>query len=112
MDVPLATTAVELDSRNATVRTREAAIGNLIADAMRDKTGAEAAVTNGGGIRGGKVYPPGTHITPPRRPGRAAVRQPRRDHRRQAAARCATRWRTGLSRLPRSPPDASRRSRA
>ena len=36
MDVPLGTTAVELDSRNATVRTREAAIGNLIADAMRD----------------------------------------------------------------------------
>ena len=57
MDVPLGTTAVELDSRNATVRTREAAIGNLIADAMRDKTGAVVAVTNGGGIRGGKVYP-------------------------------------------------------
>ena len=38
MDVPLGTTAVELDSRNATVRTREAAIGNLIADAMRDAT--------------------------------------------------------------------------
>jgi 2',3'-cyclic-nucleotide 2'-phosphodiesterase (5'-nucleotidase family) len=63
MDVPLGTTAVELDSRNATVRTREAAIGNLIADAMRDKTGAVAAVTNGGGIRGGKLYPPGTAIT-------------------------------------------------
>ena len=29
MDMPLGTTAVELDSRNATVRTREAAIGNL-----------------------------------------------------------------------------------
>ena len=38
MDVPLATTAVELDSRNATVRTREAAIGNLIADAMRERS--------------------------------------------------------------------------
>jgi 5'-nucleotidase / UDP-sugar diphosphatase len=63
MDVPLGTTAVELDSRNATVRTREAAIGNLIADAMRDKTGAVATVTNGGGIRGGKVYPPGSQIT-------------------------------------------------
>jgi 5'-nucleotidase / UDP-sugar diphosphatase len=63
MDVALGTTAVELDSRNATVRTREAAIGNLIADAMRDKTGAVAAVMNGGGIRGGKVYAPGTPIT-------------------------------------------------
>ena len=33
--MPIGTTAVELDSRIATVRTREAAIGNLIADAMR-----------------------------------------------------------------------------
>jgi 2',3'-cyclic-nucleotide 2'-phosphodiesterase (5'-nucleotidase family) len=63
MDVPLGTTAVELDSRNATVRTREAAIGNLVADAMRAKTGATAAIMNGGGIRGGKVYAPGTAIT-------------------------------------------------
>ncbi len=63
MDVPLGTTAVELDSRNATVRTREAAIGNLIADAVRDLTGAEIAIINGGGIRAGKVYPAGTAIT-------------------------------------------------
>ena len=63
MDVPLGTTAVELDSRNATVRTREAAIGNLVADAMRDKTQAEVAIMNGGGIRAGKVYAPGTAIT-------------------------------------------------
>ena len=32
MDVALATTAVELDSRNSTVRLREAAIGNVIGD--------------------------------------------------------------------------------
>ena len=63
MDVPLATTAVELDSRNATVRTREAAIGNLIADAMRADSDADAAIINGGGIRAGKVYAPGTTIT-------------------------------------------------
>jgi 5'-nucleotidase / UDP-sugar diphosphatase len=62
MDVALGTTATELDSRNATVRTREAAIGNLIADAMRDATGADVAVTNGGGIRAGKIYPPGSTI--------------------------------------------------
>ena len=54
MDVPLGTTAVELDSRNATVRTREAAIGNLIADAMRASTKADVAITNGGGIRAGR----------------------------------------------------------
>jgi 2',3'-cyclic-nucleotide 2'-phosphodiesterase (5'-nucleotidase family) len=63
MDVPLGTTAIELDSRNIVVRTREAAMGNLIADAMREKAGAVAAVTNGGGIRGGRVYPPGSQIT-------------------------------------------------
>ncbi len=63
LDAPLGTTAVELDSRNATLRTREAAIGNLFADAMRIASGADAAVMNGGGIRGGKVYGPGTTIT-------------------------------------------------
>jgi 2',3'-cyclic-nucleotide 2'-phosphodiesterase (5'-nucleotidase family) len=63
MDVPLAQVAVELDSRNIAVRTGESAIGNLIADAMRSKAGADAAVTNGGGIRGGKVYPAGGTIT-------------------------------------------------
>ena len=42
MNVPLTTTAVALDSRNATVRGREAAIGNLIADAMRERTRADA----------------------------------------------------------------------
>jgi 2',3'-cyclic-nucleotide 2'-phosphodiesterase (5'-nucleotidase family) len=63
LDAPLGTTAVELDSRNATVRTREAAIGNLIADAMRAAGRADVAIMNGGGIRGGKVYPAGTQIT-------------------------------------------------
>ena len=63
MDVALGTTAVELDSRNATVRTREAAIGNLFADAMRSSVKADAAVTNGGGIRAGKVYAAGSAIT-------------------------------------------------
>jgi len=63
IDAPLATTAVALDSRNAIVRTREAAIGNLVADAMRARARADAAVMNGGGIRGGKIYPPGATLT-------------------------------------------------
>jgi 2',3'-cyclic-nucleotide 2'-phosphodiesterase (5'-nucleotidase family) len=63
MGVPLTVTAVALDSRNATVRGREAAIGNLIADAMRERTRADAAIMNGGGIRGGKVYEPGAALT-------------------------------------------------
>src|SRR6266545_2406683 len=60
IDTPIGTTAIELDSRVATVRRQEAAIGDLIADAMRASTHADAAVMNGGGIRGGKVYAPGT----------------------------------------------------
>ena len=85
LDTPIGTTAVELDSRNATVRTREAAIGNLIADALRWSAQTDVAVTNGGGIRGGKIYPPGTTLTPARHPRRAAVRQPPRHprHRRR-----------------------------
>jgi 5'-nucleotidase / UDP-sugar diphosphatase len=63
LDTPIGTTAVELDSRTATVRTGEAAIGDLIADAMRWSAQTDAAVTNGGGIRGGKNYPPGATIT-------------------------------------------------
>ncbi|MPZ38814.1 MAG: bifunctional metallophosphatase/5'-nucleotidase [Rhizobiales bacterium] len=63
MDVPLGTTAVELDSRTPTVRSREAAIGDLIADAMRVSTKADIAIMNGGGIRGGRLYAPGTNIT-------------------------------------------------
>jgi 2',3'-cyclic-nucleotide 2'-phosphodiesterase (5'-nucleotidase family) len=63
MDVQIGSTTVLLDSRNATLRTGEAAIGNLFADAMRAETRAEAAVINGGGIRAGKLYPPGSAIT-------------------------------------------------
>jgi 5'-nucleotidase/UDP-sugar diphosphatase len=63
MDVAIGTTAVELDSRNAAVRTREAAIGNLFADAIRVASEADAAIINGGGIRAGKVYAPGATIT-------------------------------------------------
>jgi 5'-nucleotidase / UDP-sugar diphosphatase len=63
LDVPVGTTATELDSRRAAVRGREAAIGNLIADAMREAVGADVAITNGGGIRADKLYPAGTTLT-------------------------------------------------
>ena len=62
LDVEIGTTTVELDSRRAVVRTGEAVIGNLIADAMRTATGADVAMTNGGGIRGDRVYAPGTTL--------------------------------------------------
>jgi 2',3'-cyclic-nucleotide 2'-phosphodiesterase (5'-nucleotidase family) len=60
---PIGTTATELDSRNATVRGGEAVIGNLFADAMREATKSDVALINGGGFRGGKVYPAGTQLT-------------------------------------------------
>ncbi len=63
LDVDVGTLGVDLDSRTAVVRSQEAAIGNFIADAMRDATGAELALTNGGGIRGNKQYAAGAKIT-------------------------------------------------
>lgn len=44
-------TAVELNGEREYVRTGETNLGNLITDAMIDMTGADVAITNGGGIR-------------------------------------------------------------
>jgi 2',3'-cyclic-nucleotide 2'-phosphodiesterase (5'-nucleotidase family) len=63
LDVAIGTTAEPLDSRKASVRTAEAAIGNLIADATREAVGADIAITNGGGIRGNKEYAAGVLLT-------------------------------------------------
>ena len=63
LKVTVGTTGVELDSRRATVRLKESAMGNLIADAIRDFTKADVAVTNGGGIRGDRTYAAGTTLT-------------------------------------------------
>ncbi len=63
LDVGLAKLAKPLDSRSSTVRSGEAAWGNLITDAIRQVTGADMAIMNGGGIRGGKVYEAGHELT-------------------------------------------------
>ena len=63
LDVVVGTSTTALDSRKASVRSGETAIGNLIADASRASTGADVAITNGGGIRGNKEYPAGTKLT-------------------------------------------------
>ena len=100
MNVPLTTTAVALDSRNATVRGREAAIGNLIADAMRERDPRRRGDherrrhPRRQGLRAGH----GDH--PPRRAGGIAVRQSSGDARRQGQRRCALAIENGLSRLP------------
>ncbi|HYE92974.1 MAG TPA: 5'-nucleotidase C-terminal domain-containing protein, partial [Terriglobales bacterium] len=60
---PIATSSVELDSRRGSVRTRETALGNLVADALKASVGADVALLNGGGLRGNKIYPAGTVLT-------------------------------------------------
>ena len=63
LDVDVGVSANELDSRTAIVRSQESAIGDLIADAIREATGADVGLTNGGGIRANKQYPAGAKLT-------------------------------------------------
>ena len=62
LDVEIGTTVNELNSTRAVVRGEESAWGNIIADAMKGANGADVAVTNGGGIRGDKIYPAGSKL--------------------------------------------------
>jgi 5'-nucleotidase / UDP-sugar diphosphatase len=62
LDVPIGPAVSELDSRRAAVRGQETAIGNLIADAIRAAVDADVAITNGGGIRGDRIYDAGTEL--------------------------------------------------
>ncbi|MFN4192674.1 MAG: bifunctional metallophosphatase/5'-nucleotidase [Tabrizicola sp.] len=63
LSVEIGTLAAPLDSRRNVVRAEEATMGNLIADAMRDATGADIAIMNGGGIRGDTTYDTGRKLT-------------------------------------------------
>lgn len=63
LDVEIGTTAAELDSRSTVLRSGEAALGNLVADALRASTGADIALLNGGGFRAGRLYPAGSRLT-------------------------------------------------
>ncbi len=63
LDVTIGKTSVEIDSRKSSVRSKETVIGNVIADAMRNEVQADIAIANGGGIRGNKIYTPGTTLT-------------------------------------------------
>ena len=59
----IATLSVNVDTRRASVRTMETNFGNAAADAMMMVTGADVGMTNGGGIRGDKVYDAGSVMT-------------------------------------------------
>jgi 2',3'-cyclic-nucleotide 2'-phosphodiesterase (5'-nucleotidase family) len=52
-------TTVPLDVRREAVRSEETNIGNFIADAMREETGADVALQNGGSIRADRIIEPG-----------------------------------------------------
>ena len=94
LDVEIGKTAVELDSRTASVRSQETNMGDLIADAIRASTGADVAITNGGGIRANKLYPAGSAITRRDVLTELALRQldrARRDHRRRHRRRARER---------------------
>ena len=60
---PLGQTQTALNSQSDAVRTRETTMGNLIADALREELHADVALTNGGGIRGNRLYDAGTTLT-------------------------------------------------
>lgn len=51
LDQVVGSTDVVLDGERGDVRTRETNLGNLIVGAMINETGADIAITNGGGIR-------------------------------------------------------------
>ena len=63
LDVDIGRTKTPLDSRKASVRGEETAIGDFFADTMRAAAGADVAIINGGGIRGNRSYAAGTTLT-------------------------------------------------
>ena len=63
LSAELGTTDTPLDSRRETIRAKEAAIGNLFADAIREATNSDISLVNGGGIRGNKIYEAGTVLS-------------------------------------------------
>ncbi len=50
------------DARAQTVRAKESALGNLIADSLRWRMKTDVAVINGGGVRGGQNIPRGKRL--------------------------------------------------
>ncbi len=63
LDRPLATLTAPLRESAMAVRERETAIGDLFADILRKRMGADAALINGGAIRGDRHYPAGATLT-------------------------------------------------
>jgi len=63
LGVEIGSTATAMNTDRQMVRTAENAFGSLVADAMRLAVNADIGITNGGGIRAGREYAPGTVLT-------------------------------------------------
>lgn len=59
LEQPVGRTDVELNIKSADVRTQETNMGDFIADAFRQATGADIALVNGGSIRADTTIEPG-----------------------------------------------------
>ena len=59
LEKPIGYTAVPLDGRFTTVRTRETNLGNFVCDLMRFYYNADCTIMAGGTIRGDQIYLPG-----------------------------------------------------
>jgi len=59
LDVVIGRTTVPLEAHGNKLRTQETNLGDLVADLMRERHGADAALFNGGAIRTNRTVPPG-----------------------------------------------------
>lgn len=59
LEKPIGYTAVPLDGRFTTVRTKESNLGNFVCDLMRLYYNADCSLMASGTIRGDQIYPPG-----------------------------------------------------
>jgi 5'-nucleotidase/UDP-sugar diphosphatase len=63
LDVTVGSCDCVLDSRRETVRAQESSLASLVADALRESLGADAALLNGGGFRGDRLREKGQLLT-------------------------------------------------
>ena len=59
LEKPIGYTAVPLDGRFTTVRTKESNLGNFVCDLMRHYYDTDCALMAAGTVRGDQIYPPG-----------------------------------------------------
>jgi len=59
LDLRVGQTSVALDARETVIRRQATALGQFLAEVMRERVGADLALLNSGAIRGNRVVPPG-----------------------------------------------------